>query len=67
MTTKLALSPLRNLMAEQGAEIVAADALLKYREAIEAYAKELAERSVFAAKHGNRKKVMVKDLELVLR
>ena len=64
--TTFAWSPVRTLMEESGAEIVARDAvniLLKY---LEERAKIITNNALIFAKHSNRKKVAKKDVELAI-
>jgi histone H3/H4 len=61
-----AWSPLRALMKEAGAEIVARDAVDKLMDYLEGYAKNLTDCALDIAKHSGRKKVTADDMKIAI-
>ena len=61
-----AWSPLRQLMKDAGAEIVARDAVDKLMDYLEGYAKELTDCALDIAKHSGRKKVTEDDMKIAI-
>ena len=61
-----AWSPLRALMKDAGASIVARDAVETLLYFLEQKAKELTEASLKFAKHSNRKKITAADMKLAI-
>jgi len=62
--TKIPKAPLRRILAEEGAEIVTADALTVFTESVEAYAEALAVAVKKLARHAGRKTIKAADVKL---
>lgn len=61
-----AWSPVRELMKDAGAEIVARDAVEQLLWFLEKRAKKLTEAALTLAKHSKRKKITEGDMELAI-
>jgi histone H3/H4 len=64
---RLAIAPVRDLMNENGAKLVAKDALLKVVEYLESRIKEITKKALELAKHAGREKIMMNDIALALK
>ena len=64
---RLAIAPVRDLMKESGAKLVAKDAVSKLVESLEAEVEELTRKAIRFAKHAGRKKVMMTDINLAIK
>ena len=62
-----AWSPVRRLMKNQGAEIVARDAVDRLIIHLEKISKELTRNALSYAHHAGRKKITVGDIELAIK
>ena len=65
--TKLPRATCRQIMKEEGCELVSRKGLLAYREEVERYAYALANMANACAKHGNRKTILVEDIHLAIK
>lgn len=66
MSEFFAWSPLRDLMEEAGAEIVARDAVDKLMDYLERYAKDLTDCALDVTRHSGRKKVTAGDIKIAI-
>ena len=64
---RLAIAPVRDLMKESGAKLVAKDAVSKLVESLEPEVEELTRKAIGFAKHAGRKKVMMTDINLAIK
>ncbi len=64
---RLAIAPVRDLMKENGAKLVAKDAVMKLVEYLEGRIEEVTMKAVGLAKHAGRKKVMMSDVTLAIK
>ena len=64
---RLAIAPVRDLMKDAGAKLVAKDAVLKLVEYLEAEIEEITKKAIGFAKHAGRKKVMMSDINLAIK
>ena len=64
---KLALKPLKQMLKEQGAERITADAVEEFRKEVEVYALALADFSIAMAHHAGRKTVNKADIQVSVR
>ena len=64
---RLAIAPVRDLMKENGAKLVAKDAVMKLVEYLEGSIEEITMKAVKLAKHAGRKKVMMSDITLAIK
>ncbi|MFX1519461.1 MAG: histone [Promethearchaeota archaeon] len=64
---RLAIAPVRDLMKETGAKLVAKDAVMKLVEYLEGRIEEITSKAVGLAKHAGRKKVMMSDITLAIK
>ncbi len=62
-----AWSPIRRLMREQGAEIVARDAVDRMIAHLEKVSKKITEKAIQYSHHAGRKKVTTSDIELAIK
>ena len=61
-----AWSPIRNLMKEAGAEMVAHEAVDSLIEHLEDFARDLTSKSLEMTRHANRKKLEADDIQMAL-
>ncbi len=66
MAKTFAWSPIRDLMKENGAEMVSKDAVDALIEYLERKAREITTRSLEMSRHSGRKKLTKADIELAL-
>jgi histone H3/H4 len=64
---RLAIAPVRDLMKENGAKLVAKDAVMKLVEYLEGSIEEITMKAVKLAKHAGRKKIMMSDITLAIK
>ena len=64
---RLAIAPVRDLMKENGAKLVAKDAVMKLVDYLEGRIEEVTRKAVGLAKHAGRKKVMMSDVNLAIK
>ncbi len=64
---ELPLAPLGRILRKAGAERVSEDAVIAFRDVLEAIAEELAKSAVELARHANRKTVMAEDVKLAAK
>ena len=64
---RLAIAPVRDLMKDSGAKMVAKAAVLKLVEHLEGECEALTRKAVGFAKHAGRKKVMLTDINLAIK
>jgi len=64
---RLAIAPVRDLMKETGAKLVAKDAVMKLVEYLEGQIETITSKAVGLAKHAGRKKVMMSDINLAIK
>ncbi len=64
---RLAIAPVRDLMKDAGAKLVAKDAVMKLVEYLEGECESLTRKAVGFAKHAGRKKVMMSDISLAIK
>ena len=64
---RLAIAPVRDLMKDAGAKLVAKDALKKLVEYLEADVEKLTRKAIGFAKHAGRKKIMMTDVNLAIK
>ncbi|MHA1803337.1 MAG: histone [Promethearchaeota archaeon] len=62
-----AWSPIRKLMKDNGAEMVARDAVDALIDYLEALAKNVTNKALEMTRHAGRKKLVLEDLELALK
>jgi len=64
---RLAVAPVRDLIKDSGAKLVAKDAVTKLIEILEAEVEEITRKAIGFAKHAGRKKVMMTDINLAIK
>jgi len=64
---RLAIAPVRDLMKDSGAKLVAKGAVSKLVDFLEAEVEELTRKAIGFAKHAGRKKVMMTDINLAIK
>ena len=64
---RLAVAPVRDLIKDAGAKLVAKDAVTKLFEILEAEVEEITRKAIGFAKHAGRKKVMMTDINLAIK
>ena len=64
--TRLAKAPLKEIMREEGCEIISEKGLLLYRDEVERYAYALANQVKRCATHAGRKTIFVEDVKLAV-
>ncbi|MFX1519677.1 MAG: histone [Promethearchaeota archaeon] len=64
---RLAIAPVRDLMKDAGAKLVAKGAVMKLVEYLEGECETLTRKAVGFAKHAGRKKVMMSDINLAIK
>ncbi|MBD3197000.1 MAG: histone [Candidatus Lokiarchaeota archaeon] len=62
-----AWSPIRKLMKDNGAEMVARDAVDALIEYLEKLAKDMTRKALEMTRHASRKKLTVEDMELAMK
>ena len=63
---RLAIAPVRELMGDAGAKLVAKGAVHRVVEYLESQVADLTKKALSFAKHSGRKKIMLKDVTLAL-
>ena len=64
---RLAIAPVRDLMKDSGAKLVAKGAVMKLVDYLEEQCETLTRKVVGFAKHAGRKKVMMSDINLAIK
>jgi len=64
---RLAVAPVRDLIKDSGAKLVAKDAVTKLIEILEGEVEEITRKAIGFAKHAGRKKVMMTDINLAIK